>query len=79
MNEQYLYKQELYNTMGRDDELVDTVKLHLREKIIKKLQANQPKKEVPVDEGLMKKLCASLFLDYLAANRYLHTLSVFAP
>ena len=44
MNEQYLYKQELYDTMNRDDELVDTVKLHLRDKIITKLRANQPKK-----------------------------------
>ena len=30
--------------MSKDDELVDTVKLHLREKIINKLKANQPKK-----------------------------------
>lgn len=30
--------------MGRDDELVDTVKLHLREKIINKLKTNAPKK-----------------------------------
>ena len=44
MYEQHLYKKELYETMGRDDELVDTVKLHLREKIIDKLKANQPKK-----------------------------------
>lgn len=30
MFEEHLYKKELYDTMGRDDELVDTVKLHLR-------------------------------------------------
>lgn len=65
--------------MGRDDDLVDTVKLHLREKIINKLKANVPKKEVPTDTALIKKLCNSLFMDYLNSHRYFHTAAVFSP
>lgn len=65
--------------MSKDDELVDTVKLHLREKIISKLKANQPAKEPPTDTQLIKKICCSLFIDYLTENRLFHTASVFAP
>ena len=79
MYEQHLHRKELFETMGRDDELVDTVKLHLREKIITKLKANQPVKQPLTDATLIKKISNSLFLDYLQANRYLHTMSVFAP
>lgn len=79
MYDQHLYRKELFDTMGRDDELVDTVKLHLREKIINKLKANQPATQPPTDATLLKKISNSLFLDYLSSNRYLHTMSVFAP
>ena len=44
MVEQHLYRKELFTTMSKDNEHVDTVKLHLREKIINKLKANQPTK-----------------------------------
>jgi hypothetical protein len=79
MFEQHLYRQELFDTLGKDSELVDTVKLHLREKIINKLKSNQPKKSAPDDQELLAKLCCSLFLDYLTEYRFLHTASVFAP
>lgn len=67
--------------MQKDDELVDTVKLHLREKIISKLKnsTSKSKAETPVDQQLVKKICCSLFLDYLSENRLFHTASVFAP
>lgn len=65
--------------MGRSDELVDTVKLHLREKIINKLKSNKAPDQIQTDPSLIKKLCCSLFLDYLSANQYFHSLAVFAP
>ena len=34
---------------------------------------------MPTDQTLIKKICASLFIDYLTANRYFHSMSVFAP
>ena len=41
MYEEYLYKQELLNTFGKDNALVDSVQLQLREKIINKLKKGQ--------------------------------------
>jgi len=42
MYEEYLYKQELLNTFGKDSDLVDNVQLQLRQKIINKLKNSQP-------------------------------------
>ncbi len=42
MYEQHLYKQQLLNALSNDNQLVDNVKLHLREKIINKLKNNKP-------------------------------------
>ena len=47
MYEQHLYKQQLYNSLANDQNLVDNVKLQLREKIINKLKTtNGPKKDI---------------------------------
>lgn len=45
MYEEYLYKQELLDAFGKDNELVDNVKLQLRDKIISKLKNTQSIKQ----------------------------------
>ena len=65
MYEEYLYKQELLNAFGKDDELVDNVKLQLREKIIGKLKNNKPINPQPIESSLLLKVCNSLVADYL--------------
>jgi hypothetical protein len=42
MYEEYLYKQELLDTFGKDNELIDNVQLQLRQKIISKLKSTKP-------------------------------------
>ena len=49
MYEQYLYKQQLLNTFGKDNELVDNVKLQLREKIINKLKSTKSNNAINID------------------------------
>jgi hypothetical protein len=48
MHEEYLYKEELLNTFGKDAELVDNVKLQLRHKIIDKLRNSSVPTHVPI-------------------------------
>jgi hypothetical protein len=60
MYEEYLYKQELLNTFGKDNELVDNVKLQLREKIISKLKNSKPAPQPSTDDALLRKLTNSL-------------------
>lgn len=60
MYEEYLYKQELLNTFGKDNELVDNVKLQLREKIINKLKNSKPAPPPSTDDALLRKLTNSL-------------------
>jgi hypothetical protein len=79
MYEEYLYKQELLNSFGQDGELVDNVKLQLREKIINKLKATKPASLPPTDASLLIKVCNTLVADYLEAQRLFHSLAVFAP
>lgn len=49
MYEEYLYKQELLNTFGKDNELVDNVQLQLRQKIINKLRNNKPAQQPTIE------------------------------
>ena len=77
MYEEYLYKQELLNTFGKDGDLVDNVQLQLRQKIIDKLKHSSP--PPPIQDNLLKKICNTLFADYLETHHYHHSLSVFAP
>lgn len=77
MYEEYLYKQELLNTFGKDGDLIDNVQLQLRQKIIDKLKNSAP--PAPINDNLLQKICNSLFADYLESHNYHHSLSVFAP
>jgi hypothetical protein len=49
MYEEYLYKQELLNTFGKDHELVDNVQLQLRQKIINKLKNSKPVQQPSIE------------------------------
>jgi hypothetical protein len=79
MYEEYLYKQELLNTFGKDSELVDNVKLQLREKIIGKLKNAKPVAAPPADEVLLRKLTNSLIAGHFETHRFFHSLAVFSP
>ena len=79
MYEQYLYKQQLLNTFGKDNELVDNVKLQLREKIINKLKSTKSNNAINIDLSLIKKICNTLVVQYLENQRYFHSLAVFSP
>ena len=77
MYEEYLYKQELLNTFGKDEDLIDNVQLQLRQKIIDKLKQSAP--PAPIHDNLLRKVCNTLFVNYLETHHYHHSLSVFAP
>jgi hypothetical protein len=79
MYEEYLYKQELLNTFGKDTELVDSVKLQLREKIINKLKNTKQVSQPPLENALMKKICNTIIVEYLEEQRFFNSLSVFSP
>lgn len=79
MYEEYLYKEELMNTFGKDNELVDNVKLQLREKIINKLKNTKPQNQPEVENSLLKKICNTLLVEYMENQRYFHSLAVFSP
>jgi hypothetical protein len=53
------------NTFGKDSELVDNVKVQLREKIISKLKNSKPMANPAIDNSLIKKICNTLVVQYL--------------
>jgi oral-facial-digital syndrome 1 protein len=63
----------------QDQGLVDNLKVKIRQKLIEKLKHEQKTKEVEPNALFVKKLCSSLFIDYLRVNNYDYTLSVFSP
>lgn len=67
------------NTFGKDNELVDNVKLQLREKIINKLKNTKSNNVINIDLSLIKKICNTLVVQYLENQKYFHTLAVFSP
>ena len=77
MYEEYLYKEELLNAFGKDNDLVDNVQLQLRKKIIDKLKHSNP--APPIGDNLLAKICNTLFADYLESHHYHHSLAVFTP
>lgn len=79
MYEEYLYKQELLNAFGKDNELVDSVQLQLRQKIINKLKTTQSQAQPSIEHSLLKKVCNTLLAQYLENQQYLHSLAVFSP
>jgi hypothetical protein len=80
MYEEHLYKQQLYNTLSNDQELVDNVKLQLREKIINKLKTSTPPSHtIQPEKELVRKVALSLIHEFLSTERMFHTLAVFGP
>jgi hypothetical protein len=56
-----------------------TMQVKIRQKLIEKLQHERVSKDVEPDKLFVKKLCSSLFADYLQCNQLDYTLSVFTP